>query len=73
MNVVLLCILVASVSFGIGFFVASGGSKSDGLFIVDDNDNSTTRWILDVKIDPRMIPNKKEIRLKVRKLSEGDV
>lgn len=44
-----------------------------GLFILDDSDSNTTRWILDVKIDPEEIKNMKEIRLKVCKMDEGDV
>lgn len=48
--------------------------KPDGLFILDDSDPNTTRWILDVKMDPDEIKNKKEIRLKVCKMDEqGDV
>lgn len=44
-----------------------------GLFIIDDSDHNTTRWILDVKMDPEEIKNMKEIRLKVCKMDEGDV
>lgn len=56
----------------VGYFIGKV-KKSDGMFIVDDNDYEKTRWILDVKIDPKTIPNKKEIRLKVHKINEGDV
>lgn len=46
----------------------------DGLFILDDSDPNTTRWILDMRMDPDEIKNKKEIRLKVCKMDEqGDV
>lgn len=44
-----------------------------GLFILDESDPNTTRWILDVKMDPEEIKNMKEIRLKVCKMDEGDV
>lgn len=54
----------------VGYFIGKV-KKSDGMFIVDDNDYDKTRWILDVKIDPKTIPNKKEIRLKVRKMDKG--
>lgn len=44
-----------------------------GLFILDDSDPNTTRWIIDMKMDPEEIKNMKEIRLKVCKMDEGDV
>lgn len=71
MNIVL-CILIGVVGVFTGFFIGRKGTM-DGMFIVDDTNDETTRWILDVKIDPNTIPNKKEIRLKVQKLTEGDV
>lgn len=54
--------------------IFSKKKEVDGLFILDDSDPKTTRWILDVKMDPDEIKNKKEIRLKVCKMDEqGDV
>lgn len=69
MNIAML-VLIGAFLFGVGFIIGRIGRKTDGMFIVDDNDEKTTRWILDVKIDPETIPNRKEIRLKVRKMSE---
>lgn len=63
-------VLIGGFLFGVGFVIGRIGRKTDGMFIVDDNDTETTRWILDVKTDPKTIPNRKEIRLKVRKMSE---
>lgn len=70
---ILLYILVAIIALCVGVFIGRKTAKVDGMFIVDDSDDETTRWILDVKIDPKTIPNKKEVRLKVRKMTEGDV
>lgn len=67
---IFLLVLIGGLLFGVGFVLGQIGRKTDGMFIVDDNDDETTRWILDVKIDPKTIPNRKEIRLKVRKMSE---
>lgn len=69
MNIILL-VLIGAFLFGIGFVIGRLARKTDGLFIVNNDDSETTRWILDVKIDPKTIPNRKEIRLKVRKMSE---
>lgn len=70
---ILLYILVALGALCVGVFIGRTTIKVDGMFIVDDSDDETTRWILDVKVDPKTIPNKKEVRLKVRKMTEGDV
>lgn len=74
---VLLFILsgVGGLLFGvfIGISISNIGRKFDGLFIVDDSDEETTKWILDVSIDPKSIPDQKEIHLKVRKMTERDV
>lgn len=70
---ILLCILVAISTLCVGVFIGRKTVKVDGMFIVDDSDDKTTRWVLDVKVDPKTIPNKKEVRLKVRKMTEGDV
>lgn len=67
---IIILVLIGSLLFGIGYVVGRIGRKTDGMFIVDENDTETTRWILDVKIDPQTISNRKEIRLKVRKMSE---
>lgn len=45
----------------------------DGLFILDDSDDSKTRWILDMKMDPDEIKNKKEIHLKVYEMDNVEV
>lgn len=70
---VMFIILTAIVFFLIGVFVGRKTVKSDGMFLVDDSDDETTRWILDVTVDPNSIPNRKEIHLKVKKMTEGDV
>lgn len=70
---VLIYVLIAVGAFCIGVYIGRKRTKNDGLFIVDDSDDKTTRWTLDVKIDPKEIPNKKEIRLKIIKMDEGDV
>lgn len=70
---ILLYILVGVGALCVGVFIGRITTNVDGMFIVDDTDNETTRWILDVKIDPKTIPNKKEVRLKVQKMNEGDV
>lgn len=70
---ILLHILVALVTFCVGVFVGRTTIKVDGMFVIDDSDDETTRWILDIKVDPKTIPNKKEVRLKVRKMTEGGV
>lgn len=70
-------ILVYAVALLIGFVVglAAGRSltKIDGLFIVNDGDPNTTRWIIDMHIDPDKIPKKKTVHLKVCQAKEGDV
>ena len=70
---ILLYILVAIAALCVGVFIGRKTVKVDGMFIVDDSDDKTTRWILDVTVDPKNIPNKKDVRLKVRKMTEGDV
>lgn len=71
--IILLCVLIGIGMFCIGLFVGRKTTKIDGMFLINDSDDENTRWILDVKIDPETIPNKKEIRLKVRKIDEGVV
>lgn len=64
------------VGFLIGYAICFCKNKKaeDGFFIVNDSDPEITRWIIDVKMDPYEIKNKKEIHLKVRKMDEqGDV
>ena len=70
---ILLYILVVLGALCVGVFIGRTTLKVDGMFIVDDSNDETTRWILDVNFDPKDIPNKKEVRLKVRKMTEGDV
>lgn len=71
--IILICILCIICSFCAGLFIGRGMSHFDGLFIVDESDKNSTRWILDMRQDPMKIPSKKEIRLKVQKMTEGDV
>lgn len=68
-----LSVLVAIGLFVSGFILGRLTIKKDGLFIVDDSDDETIRWIIDVQYDPKIIPDKKEIRLKVVKMNEEDV
>lgn len=37
----------------------------DGIFIIDDGDPSTTRWTLQMRIDPMELSKKKYIKMKV--------
>lgn len=69
--IVLVCYLIGMI---VGYALAHILTlrKRDGLFILDDSDPNTTRWILDVKIDPDEIKNKKEIRLKVCKMDDQE-
>lgn len=70
---VLLLVLTAIGALLVGVVIGRKTVKSDGMFIVDDSGDETTKWILDVTIDPDSIPSRKEIHLKVRKMTEGDV
>ena len=54
----------------IGYIFGNGSNRSDGLLIIDDCGEETTKWTLDVKTDPNKIPNKKEIRLRVFKMDK---
>ncbi len=65
-------IFIGLVAFCIGLFIGKASPGMDGMFIVNEDDTEVTRWILDVNIDPNTIPNKKEIRLKVRKMSDTE-
>lgn len=38
----------------------------DGTFIIDDSDPTTTRWTLEMKIDPSEIAKKKKVKMKVK-------
>lgn len=67
-------LILAIVGFIIGYMLGRiSRVRPDGLFILDDSDPDTTRWILDVKTDPDEIKNKKEIHLKVCKMDEEGV
>ncbi len=66
-------ILMLIGSYCIGYMVGRGAKHFDGLFIVDDGNFEKTSWTLDVKMDPRDVPNKKELRFKVIKDRIGDV
>lgn len=75
MTDIVLLFICSCVGFIFGLFIASiSKGKLDGLFILDESDPSITRWILDVKMDPDKIKNKKDIRLKICMTDElGDV
>lgn len=73
MDILLYILIGILVAFCVGVLIGRSTVKIDGAFIVDDSDENTTRWILDVKIDPKTIPNKKQVRLKVLKMDQGDV
>lgn len=67
-------ILIIFSSFFVGFLIGRiTVKKYDGMFIINDSNMETTKWILDVKTDPIEISNKKEVKLKVHKMTEGDV
>lgn len=72
MNTLFWVIFIIAAFFA-GVIVGRSMIKIDGLFIVDDSDYETTRWTLDVWVDPKTIPNKKNVRLKVKKMDEGVV
>lgn len=65
---ILVFISAVLIGFAIGMFVGRKSAKVDGLFIIDDSDTETTRWILDVREKPEKIAEKKEIRLQVKKV-----
>lgn len=67
----LLYILILFIGLLIGIFIGRKSMRCDGLFLVDDTDDNTVQWILDVKIDPMTIPNHKEIHLKVKKMDQN--
>lgn len=68
--IVLVCYMIGMV---VGYVVRTLlPNKNNGLFILDDSDPETTRWILDMRMDPDEIKNKKEIRLKVCKMDEQE-
>lgn len=69
-----LLIFVLSILFSFIIGAYFGRKKyQDGLFIIDDSDNEDIRWILDMSIDPKTIPTKKTILLKVKQAKAGDV
>lgn len=70
---ILLYILVAAGGLCIGIFIGRVTVKVNGRFIVDESDENITRWTIDVDFDPKELPDKKEVRLKVCKMEEGDV
>lgn len=47
--------------------------RYDGLFIIDDSDDEITKWVIDIKYNPEILYNKKEIRLKVKKMSNSNI
>lgn len=68
---ILLCILIVIGALLIGVFIGRKSMGYDGLFLVDDSDDKTVQWILDVKIDPMTIPSKKSIHLKVKMMDQN--
>lgn len=50
---------------GIALCLIVGRVRSNGVLIVDDNDEQKTKWILQVNTDPEKIPKKRSIRLQV--------
>ena len=68
---ILLFILTAIGAMLVGVVIGRKSMRCDGLFLVDDSDNETTRWILNVKIDPKTIPSKKSIHLKVKMMDKN--
>jgi hypothetical protein len=50
----------------IGLFLSM--IRSDGEIVIDDSDEMTTRWVLDVNTEPERVKEKRSIRLKVREL-----
>lgn len=69
----ILYFLVIAGTLCIGFFIGRLTKKVDGRFIVDNSDGDKTRWTIDVDFDPETLPKKKEVRLKVYEMTEGDV
>lgn len=63
-------IAIVSFLFGLimGILFGKISKKFDGMLVVDDSYDESTKWTLDVNVDPKSIPSKKEIRLKVRKI-----
>lgn len=51
--------------FVIGIIIGRKTMKYDGVFVVDDSDSDTTKWILNVDINPNEIPNRKSLRFAV--------
>lgn len=70
---VLLPILAGTIIFCTGVIVGRVIYKYDGLLIVKDIDDQNVRWTLDVHIAPEEVPNKKTLRLKVKKMGNDEV
>lgn len=67
---VVILLVITSVMF---FIIGKNSVNTDGFFIINE-ENDKSRWILDVHVDPMTIPNRKVVRLKVKKITEdGDV
>lgn len=72
MPILVVIILVVAVSI-IFFIIGRNSINTDGFFLINEEDDKS-RWILDVHVDPMTIPNRKVVRLKVKKITEdGDV
>lgn len=76
MNDIVLCIIFVVIGAVIGFFaeiIFKPKRKYDGFLIIKDLPENVIRWNFDMHMDPEEIKNKKEIRLKVYKMTDGDV
>lgn len=68
---IILYVIFAIIGFIAGVLIEKAVLKTDGLLIIDDEDDETTQWILDVRFDPEELENRKEIHLKVCKKDQG--
>lgn len=70
---ILMSVCFVLTGFFFGIVIGRGAKNIDGLFIVDDygDINEPIHWVLDMKIDPEEIPNKKQVILKVCKADKG--
>lgn len=73
MNILLGIIGLVGVAIG-SYLIGQSSVKNDGLFIIDDSGEETTKWIIDIRVDPLTLSNKKIVRFKVKKITkDGDV
>lgn len=62
------CFFILGLIFGLGMYILllKAFRRVDGTLIVNDEDPETTRWTLQMNIDPREIPKKKIIFMDVK-------